>query len=289
MESGNQVMNDFGDSTPKPRRARATVQKASKPWEKFLVKPEERDHIVQVSPDLKFLTQSVALFLGTGLKRKEAAIVIASDAHWKTFAKKLTADGFDVEGAMRTGQLNVLDAEKTLAQIMQGEMPDWELFKKTIESAIDHCRSAGKCSSLRAYGEIVDLLYHQGKFRAAVRLEEFWNTLAETHGFSLFCAYTIDPLDHQVMRGPLRDICKTHSHLIPTEDYHRLENALHQVSQEVLGSSLSDLLSALSDRHPYESTKMPNAQAILFWMQENMPFTSEKILWRMRAMMKPAA
>jgi len=50
---------------------------------------------------------------------------------------------------------------------------------------------------VRAYGEMVDVLWQRGERDAAIRLEEFWNDLARLQTFSLLCAYCIDHLDPQ--------------------------------------------------------------------------------------------
>src|ERR1051325_3166441 len=44
---------------------------------------------------------------------------------------------------------------------------------------------------IAAYGEMVALLWSEGKREAAVRLEQLWNDLYSTHSFSLLCAYPL--------------------------------------------------------------------------------------------------
>ena len=47
---------------------------------------------------------------------------------------------------------------------------------------------------VRAFGEMVALLWSEGNQAAAIRLEELWNELALSQTFCLFCAYSMDSL-----------------------------------------------------------------------------------------------
>lgn len=42
---------------------------------------------------------------------------------------------------------------------------------------------------VRIFGEMVAVLWAEGKTRTAIRLEELWDELATRHAFSLLCAY----------------------------------------------------------------------------------------------------
>jgi hypothetical protein len=109
---------------------------------------------------------------------------------------------------------------------------------------------------VRAYGEMVDILWQAGNRDAAIRLEEYWNELAKLQTFSLFCAYRLDPLDSE--------LCKVHTHLVPSREWRGLEKAVQRASQKVL------------------------EQATLFWLKQNMPRTAEKVLSELRERDAPA-
>src|ERR1043166_5358939 len=53
---------------------------------------------------------------------------------------------------------------------------------------------------LVAFGEMVALLWAEGKRDATIRLEEFWNELAEKYTFDLLCGYPI-AVFHAVENG----------------------------------------------------------------------------------------
>lgn len=47
-------------------------------------------------------------------------------------------------------------------------------------------------SRVRAFGEMVALLWAEGNHGGAIRLEELWNDLQNSHSFALFCAYPMN-------------------------------------------------------------------------------------------------
>ncbi len=72
-----------------------------------------------------------------------------------------------------------------------------------------------------AYGEMVDLLWRDGKPDAAIRLEELWNDLAGRYEFSLLCAYQIGQFYSERDTPHFQAICDTHRHVFPTEGFSR--------------------------------------------------------------------
>ena len=173
------------------------------------------EHFVQLYQDPNLLGEAVARYIGAGLERGEAAIIIATSAHRATFLESIP----NGEAAMREGKLNVLDAERTLARFMANGMPQWLPFREAIGGLIAELRL--RHPTVRAYGEMVDVLWQRGEREAALRLEQYWNELGQLQTFSLFCAYHMDPLDSAAYGGPLESVCKAHTHFIPSHDVRR--------------------------------------------------------------------
>jgi hypothetical protein len=236
-------------------------------WTEVLREPSQGDHIVQTYQDAAFLADAVAEYLGTGLRRGEAAIVIARPQHAARFKEKIGAPA-------EPGQLIVLDAEDTLARFMSNGMPQWNAFHEVIGGLIAKVRL--QYPAVRAYGEMVDILWQEGNRAAAIRLEEYWNELTRLQTFSLFCAYAIDALDPNSYGG-LESVCKAHTHFIPTRDERRLNQAVSAASAKVLDGPLAKILLSLAANHQ-TSTRMPAGQATLLWLSQNMPRTADKVL-----------
>jgi hypothetical protein len=249
-------------------------------WPELLREPAAGDHFVQIWDDEAFLCEAAAEYIGTGLRRGEAAIVVASPSHRAAFVTRMEAHGVAARAALRRGRLVLLDAEETLARFTPGGMPDWQAFHALAGGLIAKLRL--EYPAVRAFGEMVDVLWQRGERAAAMRLEEFWTDLARLQTFSLLCAYRMDNLDAAAYRGPLECVCKGHTHLIPARDYHRFNDVVMQASEEVLDTPLAQMLLSLSERHRPE-TAMPRGQATLIWLQHNMPRTAEKVLAQVRA------
>jgi len=249
-------------------------------WRELLQGPSSGDHFVQVYNDENFLLEAVAEYAGTGLRRGEGVVIIATPAHRAAFVQHLQEHGVAAEETLRRGQLLLLDAEETLALFTPGGMPEWQSFHALMGGVIAKLRL--EYPSVRAYGEMVDLLWQRGAREAAIRLEEFWNDLAGLQTFSLLCAYYMDNLDKAAYSGPLDCICRVHSHLIAVRDYKRFNEAVVEASEAVLDPTLARMLLSLSERHR-PPTEMPQGQATLLWLQHNMPRTAEKVLAQVRS------
>jgi hypothetical protein len=144
-------------------------------------------HVVQIYEDDALFLDNLAEFVAGGLKLDEAVIVIATPQHREGLRKRLTARGIDVAGARSRDQLIVLDAQETMSQFLVDTWPDDELFKQAIGSVLDKATRNGR--KVRAFGEMVALMWAQGFCGATIRLEHLWTDLCRSRAFSLFCAY----------------------------------------------------------------------------------------------------
>ena len=248
-------------------------------WPELLRHPAGGDHIVQVYQDEAFLAEAVAQYIGHGLRQGEAAVIVAAPAHLAAYRRKLENEGVPAEAAIERGQLRLLDADASLARFTIDGRLDWRSFHDLIGGLIAELRL--QYPAVRAYGEMVDLLWQRGERDAAIRLEEFWNDLAKLQTFSLFCAYYLDNLDAAAYGGPLECVCKVHTHLIPARDYAGFNESVSKASKAVLDQPLAQMLMSLAASHR-PATHMPLGQATLLWLKQNMPRTAERVLAQLR-------
>jgi hypothetical protein len=168
-------------------------------------------HAVRFYKDSDSLSQIVARFVGEGLAATQPAIVIATPAHRDLIVKQLAAMSLDVASLQRQGDLFVLDAEKTLSAFMVDNTPNPTRFINTLVPVIERaCGGRTECV-VRAYGEMVDVLWKAGQTVAATRLEMLWNDLATSHAFSLLCGYA---MGNFYKDAAVEDICTHHSHVV---------------------------------------------------------------------------
>jgi hypothetical protein len=183
----------------------------------LLKNPLPQSHLVQFyGTDDRLMSQNVGCYLAEGLKLG-GAVVIGSPQRNQAVALELDQLGIDSHSAEESGRLRFLDAEETLARFMVGGEPYWGRFEQTIAQVIDEIREAVGHGGLRAYGEMVGVLWTKGQHTAAVRLEQFWNKLLARSSASLFCGYPIDLSAPLLERGPLDAILCAHTHLVPSQ------------------------------------------------------------------------
>jgi len=176
-------------------------------------------HVVRFYEDEAFLTAAVGDFLAEGLAAGEPLVVIATPGHREAFTLRLRAQGHDVPRACREGRSAFLDARETLDTFMAGSLPDPERFRTGIGAVLQRVAARRGRGPVRAYGEMVDLLWKDGNTEGAVRLEELWNELAGFHDFSLLCAYAMGNFVHAADAEGFQRICGAHTHVLPTERY----------------------------------------------------------------------
>jgi hypothetical protein len=249
-------------------------------WQDLLKRPGGGDHFVQLYQDKSFLADAVAEYVGAGLREGEAALVIATPEHVQIFLRELEARGSYPQQAIRRGQLRLLEANETLSRFMKNGSCDWQAFHEMCGGVIAEMRL--QYPRVRAYGEMVDLLWQDGMREEVIKLEEFWHRLGKLQTFSLLCAYRIDNLDSSAYGGALDCVCEAHTHLIPARDYARFNRAVNEASMEVLDQPLAQMLLSLSATHR-PPTHMPLGQATLFWLKKNMPRTADKVLSQVRS------
>jgi PAS domain S-box-containing protein len=129
------------------------------------------------------------------------------------------ARGTDVKSAIDSGRLTLLDAAETLSSFCVDGSPDWDRFRTKIGGLIEQKRVETGGARVRAYGEMVDLLWKDGRQRQAINLEEMWNDLGRLHQFTLLCAYVMGNFFKEADGAHFEEICKIHTHVVPTERY----------------------------------------------------------------------
>jgi signal transduction histidine kinase len=192
----------------------------------------ETDHFVQFYEADAFLLNSLCEYTAAALKAGEAAIVVATGEHREGLEARLRNKGLEVTTAVECGQLVLRDAAETLSGFMVNGSPDPALFAEIIGDIIA-CAGEGR-PRVRIYGEMVALLWAEGNYDGAIRLEELWNDLQNKHSFALFCAY---PMDGFAGEGPgrgLPHVCTTHSRVIPAESYVALDDSDERLREIIL-------------------------------------------------------
>jgi hypothetical protein len=178
---------------------------------KVVVPAEGHFHAVRFYENADSLARMVAGFVAEGFITGHPAILIATPEHRHATVQQLVTMGFNIEQLKVQGDLIILDARETLSTFMVDGLPDADRFEETMMPIIDRaCRGRVDCV-IRAYGEMVDVLWKDGMEAAAIRLEMLWNQLANTRQFSLLCGYSMGSFYKD---AAFDAICHQHTHVL---------------------------------------------------------------------------
>src|ERR1700716_36477 len=109
----------------------------------LLIEAPVNRHFAQLHRDPEALTDAVTLYLQTGLRRGNPVVVVASPLHTELFLTRLRDDGLDPAAVLKSGQLELHDAELMLRKFMRNDMPDWEDFRRAMTSIFERVRTFG--------------------------------------------------------------------------------------------------------------------------------------------------
>ena len=179
----------------------------------------DRAHAVQFYENEGLLIELLSRFVGSALAAGDSAIVVATERHRAALAERLLERGLDVSVPQKQRRYQPFDAAQTLARIFRRGKPDPNLFFDTLEPIVQEASRAagGGRGRIVAFGEMVALLWAEGKIEASLELEQMWNNLADTHAFALCCAYPMSGFVGNPHAAPFLKICAQHSHVFPAE------------------------------------------------------------------------
>lgn len=258
----------------------ADTQRKFESWDRLLTHAGPCDHVVQLYQDEDFLSRAVCRFAGGALANGEGIILVPTLTHWNAIRPRLEAEGVDVKAARERGQLTVVDADECLPRFMRNSMPDSSIFLGLAADVIGQARAGVRYEKVRWWGEMVNVLWERGDAAASMNLEDQFDQLAKKHDIAIFCSFLMDNFNGEVHTHMLPRLGTNHSHLIPVEDYGRLERAVADALQEAVGPEEAHLLETrlLSDYQPI--FKMPRAQSLLLALRQVLPTVADSVLQR---------
>jgi PAS domain S-box-containing protein len=176
-------------------------------------------HLVQFYEDDGFLIDSLTHWFADGLSVGDSCVYIGTESHRTSLEKRLAARGIDLDKLRKEGRFVCREASHVLSTFMVDEWPDEPSFTRAIEGVLGHVT---KARDLRVFGEMVALLWADGNRKAAVRLEEMWNTFMKTHALALCCAYPLHSFGSDADASLFLKVCAQHTPVLPAESYSAL-------------------------------------------------------------------
>lgn len=188
------------------------------------------DHVLQIYKSDNDFIDTLEGFVTSGFHANESVIIVATPQHLVALNERLRRQQWDLFSLTLQDQYIPLSAEDALGEFLIDGWPDENLFGHLVANLLLRARKHGR--HVRAFGEMVALLWSRGYFEATAHLEKLWTRFCESEKFSLFCAYP-----SHIFAGDsnesLTQICKCHSkmvssdgrghrELVPTEGSYRL-------------------------------------------------------------------
>src|SRR5262245_59648279 len=125
--------------------------------------PLARHHAVQFYGCDESLFSTVSGFVAEGLITGTPAILVSTQAHREGIIAALEKRYISVDRARRVGDLVVVDANEMLDLFLVSGMPSEELFQQHVGAVIEQTlKNRGTSTIVRAYGEMVDVLWKRG-------------------------------------------------------------------------------------------------------------------------------
>jgi hypothetical protein len=250
------------------------------PWARLVADAAPPNHIVQLYQDQGFLNRAVCRFAGAAIANGEGVILLPTLAHWNAIRPRLEAEGVDVEAARDRGQLTVVDADGFLPRFMRDAMPESPVFLGLAGDVIAQAHGGGRFQKLRWWGEMVNVLWERGDVAASMALEDLFDQLGRKHDIALFCSFLMDNFNGDVHARVLPRLGTNHSHLIPVEDYARLERAVAEALRERVGPDEARILTTRLLSQYQAPFEMPRAQALLMALRQVVPAIADPVLQR---------
>lgn len=169
------------------------------------------EHLVQIYEDDDVFLDTLAGFAGGGIRSGDGVIIIATATHLEALGARLTESGLDLAAAEAEDRYIPVDAEELLSRLVFRGWPDDYLFRQGVTELL--ARAGGGGRRVRAFGEMVAILWARGQNAATVRLEHLWQGICQNEGLSLFCAYPKSGFT-QDANVSIQELCALHSRIV---------------------------------------------------------------------------
>jgi hypothetical protein len=168
------------------------------------------DHVLQFYENDEVFLETLAGFVGGGINAGDCCIVIATRPHLDSLNLRLREHVVHIDTLIADHRYIQLDAEETLSRFMVNGRPDEGLFNQAMSGVVQTAINDRR--NIRAFGEMVSILWRQGLKEATLELERLWTRFCSRYPLSLFCAYSQSDFE----RDPdgIGHVCHEHGKLL---------------------------------------------------------------------------
>lgn len=171
------------------------------------------EHVVIFYERDLFLAECVVGYLRQGFDGDADVLVVATEPHRDEISQLL----WESTGKSPTDHpVTMLDAHYMLGDLLVNGEVHPDRFYDRVAPWLQASARAGRRS--RIYGEMVAVLWKDGRFESALRLERLWNQLSASFAFHLLCGYPMSGFGDESSTTGFGDICCQHT-AVATESY----------------------------------------------------------------------
>jgi len=176
------------------------------------------DHPAHFHPDDASLLSDFTGFAEGTLKAGNAIMMLLTESHRPEFLRSLQARGVDVNLAVSSGRLVLLDVDEMLRTFMVDDLPDPARFFQAAGEIVSAVKAANRDVRVVACGECAPTLWERGNGEAAVQLEQLWDRLVKMFDLETLCGYAVTSSQREQEKEIYQRICDAHSAVMPCEN-----------------------------------------------------------------------
>ena len=173
-------------------------------------------HCVQFYNHDEYLLSSVVEHLAGTLTGGGVGLAFVTPPHREQICERLHVSAIPAE--IVENRCILVDAAYGLSRFMVGGRPDAQLFSSTLGELLEQ-HSAATTRGVAAFGEMVAILWAEGKYEAAIQLEQLWTEFTTEHAVQLLCAYPLSYFSRADDQELFARVCAHHSSVIPAESF----------------------------------------------------------------------
>lgn len=238
-------------------------------------------HLLQFySPDSRQLARNVSKYFTDGFDAGCTAMLLATKEHQDAILAELKEHEWSPDALQREGLLHIFDAEQTLHRIVVDGWPDPERFETIVVRAVRDAATRMQSAGVRAFGELVGLLWEGKQFPAAIRLEQMWNNFQTRERFSLYCAYPVDLFGCDFEAGIIDPLLCAHTDVVSNVGSSRLRAAIDHAMRELLDCAERRQMAQLPGRKAWAT--LPPAESAILRLRTYAPERANDVIARAR-------
>ncbi len=171
----------------------------------FLLDAQAKEHSVLFFEEHAEMLRRVVSFVRDGLRNRDFVCLAL-----RPQTRKSVSDALPVgllADAESEGRLLLLDPYASLDLLISGGEVDAVAFETHVADTLRGAKE--RFGEVRAYGEIVNILWSRGDVTAALNFERAWSELHEEFAFAALCAYPLSRAPES--SGHFAALCELHT------------------------------------------------------------------------------